>query len=762
MDVIDAFWEIDFGRSVHWRVPFMALDGTPYQIDIYEPNYSGSVVVLKGGAQPFVTQETDDEDAFLPIRSSSGYITVICESQSLVDAILPVNVHDRYVELVDVTPNANKVVWNGYILPEEYSGDWNVTPFELQLPIASPIAACLDLQYSGFFKAVTIGEVLKKILYNQLKVAPTYIYSGKFPNQTASMLTAVFSDIQFAEVDTDPQSPAYGTGQSVGFGDDYSTIGDVLEAFCKLYGYVIHETPDALWFCSSDMSLTYFKTTMEYNPTMSYVTSETTETLTDVDLPDVVSAYNSRSLLPGKSKVRVYCEAEEVKEVIECDISKLEPISVFSQDGNQLNGNVSFRSATRGNNALNLCFQWDLDNQFVFGEPNIYKSNYEAEDREIWGANFLSVVTWKSPDYVFATEFDKFKDYVYMYSSPGDQQTAPVRRCVAFISEKEYSAVNFTRNGIILNMKCQASKDIRGWNEKWKYTGYLRITVRWGDYYLAKHSEGLIPYDVYEWIPANTIDSSNIGTVMHAVKMGSRNDSDPEGISTPLTYVQTRIVDWDRYALDYMEGYSMQVPTEGAELVNGQIQIDIYNFYEYNGIKYLLLSDITLEHEGFKLLSLCDPTDHYLSDYRQLLSNSKNEEYEYEQTLNNLMRSYSPSGVKQPAIVQEETEEPSLEDVVAAMIASNENFNTNLLFTVPQSYYAETPSEYYEQTVLSRLANWFNRTIEQLNITVERTALTPGQRIEYNDGLYIVVSRADNWRDSNVTLTLQKLYEATN
>lgn len=758
MDVIDVFWEIDFERGVHWRIPFMALDGTPYQINIYEPNYSGSVVTLKGGAQPFVTQETDDEDAFLPIRSSSGYISVICESQSLVDAILPVNVHDRYVELVDVTPNANKVVWNGYILPEEYSGDWNVTPFELQLPIASPIAACLDLQYGGFFKAVSIGEALRKILYNQLKVAPTYIYSGKFANQTASMLTAVFSDIQFAEVETDPQSPAYGTGQNVGFGDEYSTIGDVLEAFCKLYGYVIHETPDALWFCSSDMSLTYFKTTMEYNPTMSYVASETTETLTDVDLPDVVSAYNSRSLLPGKSKVRVYCEAEEVGEIIDNDLSSLVPIDVFSQSGNQLNGYVSFRSAVRGNSGLKNCRQYNLNNLILIGEPNIYKYNYEADDRVLWGANFLSVVKWKSPDYVFATEFDKFKDYVYMFSSPGDQQTAPLKICVTLISDKTYSAINFVRNGIILNMKCQASKSIKGWDEKWKYTGNLRIALRWGDYYLTRHSEGLSPYEVFEWIPVS--DVSDISTVIHEVKMGSRDDSDPEGISTPLTYVQTRIVDWDTYVVDYMEGYSMQVPTEGAENVNGYIEVEIYNFYEYDSIKYLLLSDITLEHEGFKLLSLCDTTDHYLSDYRQLLSNSKNEEYEYEQTLNNLMRSYSPSGVKQPAIVQEETEEPSLQDIVDDMISTG--INPNILFSVPQSYYAETPSEYYEQTVLSRLANWFNRTIEQLNITVERTALSPGQRIEYNDGLYIVVSRADNWRDSSVTLTLQKLYEASN
>ena len=101
------------------------------------------------------------------------------------------------------------------------------------------------------------------------------------------MLTAMFSDIQFAELTQDSQSPAFGTGQNIGFGDEYSTIGDVLEAFCRLYGYVIHETPETLWFCSSDMSLDYYQTEMNYNPTASYVASESVVTLTDASMPDV-------------------------------------------------------------------------------------------------------------------------------------------------------------------------------------------------------------------------------------------------------------------------------------------------------------------------------------------------------------------------------------------------------------------------------------------------------------------------------------------
>ena len=107
------------------------------------------------------------------------------------------------------------------------------------------------------------------------------------------------------------------------------------------------------------------------------------------------------------------------------------------------------------------------------------------------------------------------------------------------------------------------------------------------------------------------------------------------------------------------------------------------------------------------------------------MSNAKAEEYKYEMPLNNMMADYSPSGVIPPATVQ------------------------------------DTDADYFEQTILSRLADWFDRTIEQLTVTVAHTALSPGQRIVRGDDKYIVVSRADSWRDGMVTLTMQKLYEQT-
>ena len=46
--------------AIHWQVKFKSLRaGTDYTVNIYDENYSGNPIPLKGGAEPFVTQEDD-------------------------------------------------------------------------------------------------------------------------------------------------------------------------------------------------------------------------------------------------------------------------------------------------------------------------------------------------------------------------------------------------------------------------------------------------------------------------------------------------------------------------------------------------------------------------------------------------------------------------------------------------------------------------------------------------------------------------------
>ena len=52
--------------AIHWQVKFKSLraaDGNEdYTVSIYDSDYTGNPIQLKGGAEPFVTQEDDDDD----------------------------------------------------------------------------------------------------------------------------------------------------------------------------------------------------------------------------------------------------------------------------------------------------------------------------------------------------------------------------------------------------------------------------------------------------------------------------------------------------------------------------------------------------------------------------------------------------------------------------------------------------------------------------------------------------------------------------
>jgi len=60
----------------NYSITFKSLRaGTVYTLNI--GGGTGDAVPLKGGAQPFVTQEDDDDDQFTPIRTQSGYLRIV-------------------------------------------------------------------------------------------------------------------------------------------------------------------------------------------------------------------------------------------------------------------------------------------------------------------------------------------------------------------------------------------------------------------------------------------------------------------------------------------------------------------------------------------------------------------------------------------------------------------------------------------------------------------------------------------------------------
>lgn len=129
--------------AIHWTIAFKSLrSGTDYRVNIYDANYSGSSSIhLKGAAEPFTTEEDDDEDMFTPLRLQSGYIRIVDdgkdENGNPFDwrTLIPSNDKSRPVTLTKTVGSQQQIVWQGFMQAQNFSGELYSYTQEREFPI---------------------------------------------------------------------------------------------------------------------------------------------------------------------------------------------------------------------------------------------------------------------------------------------------------------------------------------------------------------------------------------------------------------------------------------------------------------------------------------------------------------------------------------------------------------------------------------------------------------------------------------------------
>ena len=116
-------------RNIHWKVSFRTRSEKLGVLNLYDNSYSGSPIDLTPAAVPFETQEDSSDKWLEPVRKQTGYIRVIDEGNT--DGIMPVGLMDRYVEYRE----DDVLQWCGYMVPDVFSSDWDVTPLEVEFPV---------------------------------------------------------------------------------------------------------------------------------------------------------------------------------------------------------------------------------------------------------------------------------------------------------------------------------------------------------------------------------------------------------------------------------------------------------------------------------------------------------------------------------------------------------------------------------------------------------------------------------------------------
>lgn len=688
-------------REVRWQVPFVSRDNKKYRVDIYSEGWVWEPVVLKGGANPFYTQEDDDDDVFMPIRTSSGYLTVIVEDMQLIDEILPNDDHDRYVELIDETDTLNEVcVWNGFLAPDQYSGMWDKTPFELQLPLLSPLAAARGTRFMPLERMMNVYELLTRIFNQYIECHPDYFMFAVLDDGSPDMvpfLSAVLVDSFFMPNKDDDNIPVFGSDPLPPLKSKCHSAVDVLEALCKAFGYVLTETPDTYYFSAPDKANVYRRVTWENLSQNGYLLA----TLNNQQFPTIAGSDHIRNLLPGKSLVRVWCEYADLQELATLDLTKCDvkmPGNHF-RDYSDLEKEGCVEYLRFSSNYTS----WQYVNNPPGGVPlenliNVQWENFRANERVNIGGNWINYGTTASQSVSDFRNYGFPSEEALVVTLAEDDYSGSLF-AAEMVSDKKYSAINL-QNGLNVNFTAEFSKSFK------KYTfddelddKYIKIycVLKWGDYYF-QHDVGLRRDDPRQLGPA-------WNTAFHIFSMGLAS------------------LDKKQFNPFHREnsGALFDVPDDMYEELQGNISLMFYTFSETQGVKMFRIKDLVISHnERFVRTPVPTATDYGLTDYRQSLSAFRLSEYSYKQMLTTRCIGWSQAGI--------EVEEP-LTDIS------------------------------YEQLLLSRLAQWYDRTIEQLSVTVENEDIEPGVRIVRGNAKYIVLSRTVDWRNGQRILTLQRMYD---
>lgn len=688
-------------REVRWQVPFAALDGKKYRVDIYSEGWVWEPVVLKGGANPFYTQEDDDDDVFMPIRTSSGYLTVICENMELIDEILPNDDHDRYVELMDVTDELNEVcVWNGFIAPDQYSGTWDKTPFEFQLPLLSPLAASRGTRFMPLERMMNVYELLTRIFNQYIECHPDYFMFAVLDDGSPDMvpfLSAVLVDSIFMPNKDDDNIPVFGSDPLPPLKSKCQSAVDVLEALCKAFGYVLTETPDTYYFSAPDKTNVYRRVTWENLSQNGYLLA----TLNNQQFPTIAGSDHIRNLLPGKSLVRVWCEFTDLEELATLDLTKCDvkrPGDYFTDNTDrEKEGCVEYLRFSSNYTS------WQYVNNPPGGVPleniiNVQWENFRANERVNIGGNWINYGTTASQSVSDFRNYGFPSEEALVVTLAEDDYSGSLF-AAEMVSDKKYSAINL-QNGLNVNFTAEFSKSFKNYTFDDELDDkYIKIycVLKWGDYYF-QHDVGLRRDDPRQLGPA-------WNTAFHIFSMGLAS------------------LDKKQFNPFHREnsGALFHVPDDMYEELQGNISLMFYTFSETQGVKMFRITNLVISHdERFVRNPVPIAIDYGLTDYRQSLSAFRLSEYSYKQMLTSRCIGWSQSGI--------EIEEP-LTDIS------------------------------YEQLLLSRLAQWYDRTIEQLSVTVENEDIEPGVRIVRGNAKYIVLSRTVDWRNGQRILTLQRMYD---
>lgn len=318
-------------RAKRWQMTFAALDDTIYTAYIYDEGWTGSVTSLTPSANPFETQENMDEDAFIPVRTSTGYIRFIVEDLSIIDQIMCNEVDGRYVALT--TGTNETVVWQGYIQAQSFNCRWISAPYEIEFPLVSCLGVLANMPYTPDEVFMCLGYAIRKACDNNYMDFVTW-HTPVRSEGAVNDLSATINDRIFGDFAYEPWVQHVGYNAGMAFPpDSRRSCLSVIEEVCRYFGWTAYERGKDLYFVSVN-GVTDYEYGLFINVTsVSLVVASGTESASAVTLPDVVSANNMKKFLKGYGYFEIVEQLGVPSNPVNFDISQAPPASTDINNG---------------------------------------------------------------------------------------------------------------------------------------------------------------------------------------------------------------------------------------------------------------------------------------------------------------------------------------------------------------------------------------------------------------------------------------------
>ena len=230
---------------IHWQIKFRSLRANElYTVSIYDDRYQGDPVQLTPGASPFETEEEKDDFFFTPVRTQSGYLTIVDDGYdndgNAFDwtDLIPAHAKDRKVVLTD---SSNVIRWMGYIQPQTFSGKL----FNPSQERSFPLICCLGVLASEEIPSTDLGvhtfAYVLDVILDKAGVDFGYLnFQGYDP---LNWLQKKVDWMNFLDKEDDGSYVA-----------KYDCL-TLLEEICKFWGWTCRAFEDDLWFVCPDDDL---------------------------------------------------------------------------------------------------------------------------------------------------------------------------------------------------------------------------------------------------------------------------------------------------------------------------------------------------------------------------------------------------------------------------------------------------------------------------------------------------------------------------